>query len=159
MNWDQQEIETLSPILEQIREALEPLEDKEILVLCSAAGQLAFWLAERMVHGHLTGLECDAEMLSAARLRASEEGLDYLCEATPCDFRDWMAEAGLREVEAWDCTALVRQVWERRCLADTNLEHHSGYHYLLDDPQFCLGASLFNIYIRGRKPSGKRRNS
>ena len=41
-------------------------------------------------------------------------GLDYLCEATQDDFREWMEEAGLVDVEVLDFTPLVRRVWQER---------------------------------------------
>lgn len=80
MQWSQSEIERLSPILGQIRADLEPLNGKSILVLCSAAGEIPFWLAERMTHGHILGVELNDDLLEAARLSASEKRLGRLVE-------------------------------------------------------------------------------
>ncbi len=78
-------------------------------------------------------------------------GLDYLCEATPKDFQNWMAEAGLTEIEISDFTPLVRKVWERRQANDLLREHHHGYDVLLGHPEFGLGKSVFYIYVCGKK--------
>ena len=80
MKWRPAEIKMLSPILDQIQCDLEPLNGKEILVLCSATGEIAFWLAERMTHGRVLGVELDPESLKAAQLAAKERGLDALVE-------------------------------------------------------------------------------
>ena len=48
MKWTQSEIELLSPILEQIRTDLGPLDDKNILILCSAGGDVALWLVKKL---------------------------------------------------------------------------------------------------------------
>jgi predicted O-methyltransferase YrrM len=79
-------------------------------------------------------------------------GLDYLCEATQDDFRCWMKEAGLMDVEIMDLTTIVRRVWEQRRSTIPMAEEHKGYVYLLDDPNFGLGRAVFYIYVRGKKP-------
>ena len=79
-------------------------------------------------------------------------GLDYLCEGTPDDFRKWMGEAGLTDIEVHDLTPLVRHVWERRAEADASRKHWSAYDLLLEDATLRLGRSIFYIYARGRKP-------
>ena len=78
-------------------------------------------------------------------------GLDYLCEATPEDFRSWMVSAGLVNITLQDLTPLVRTVWEARRTSDRSPSHHQGYTYLLDDPNIGLGHSIFYIYVRGEK--------
>ena len=57
MQWSYSEIKKLSSILEQMQTDLEPLDGKSILVLCSAAGRIPFWLAERMTRGHILALK------------------------------------------------------------------------------------------------------
>jgi len=82
MGWSQSEIESLSPILGQLQADLELLHEKSLLVLCSAAGQIAFWLAERMTGGHILGVELNEGLLQAARRSASEKRLRL-----PVEFR------------------------------------------------------------------------
>ncbi len=79
-------------------------------------------------------------------------GLDYLCEGTQDDFRRWMGEAGLTDVEVLDLTPIVRQVWEQRRKSTSIAKGHKGFAYLLDDPNFGLGEAIFYIYVRGKKP-------
>ena len=229
MKWDPFEIEQLRPILQQVQADLEPLEGKHILVLCSAAGEVAFWLGERMKNGHVTGLELDPALLEgsqcAAKNRGLEDvveflqvektriplpdgtfdglvsefiafptpapaeigqpemarvlkpggkmaltdvivtrpvppairsdlqaiGLDYLCDATPDDFRSWMTAAGLGNIKTLDFTPVVKQVWKQRRESDQLLEHQKGYADLFDDPEFRLGTAIFYIYVCGVK--------
>lgn len=233
MEWSQEELEKLSPILERIHENLRPLERKKILVLCSATGDVALWLAERMRgnNGKVIGLELDERLLDLSRRRTREQGLekvielyradrykipfpdgefdalvsefilfptpqpteigqpemarvlkpegvivvtdvivtkpipnevkerlralglDYLCEATQEDFRRWMREAGLMDVEVLDFTSLVERVWQEKRALDPAPEHRESYALLLDDPQFRLGEAIFYIYVRGVKPA------
>lgn len=80
MRWSLSEIEGLSPILEQIQADLEPLNGKSILVLCSAVGEIPFWLAGRMTQGHILGLELNDKLLEAARRQAREKGVGHLVE-------------------------------------------------------------------------------
>ena len=79
-------------------------------------------------------------------------GLDYLCEGTHGDFRRWMTEAGLINVEVRDLTSIVRKVWEDRYASDFSASHQTGYSYLLDDPRVGLGKTIFYIYVCGEKP-------
>ena len=230
MKWSRNEINCLLPILEQISSDLTPVDGKNFLILSSATGEVAFWLAEMMEQGNVTGLELDQESLDIAR-RATREmglegvvefrpaeiqhipmpdacfdvlvseftvyptnspteigqpemvrvlkpggklvltdvivtkplpeqvrhalatiGLDYLCEGTQDDFRRWMVEAGLINVEVRDLTSIVRNVWEDRYASDFATSHQSGYSYLLDDPRVGLGKTIFYIYVRGEKP-------
>jgi arsenite methyltransferase len=231
MKWNRSEIDRLSPILEQLSIDLVPVDGKRILVLCSAAGEVVFRLAEMMETGKVTGLELDQESLEIARRSAHEMGLesmvefmpaekdhlpmldssfdalvsefivyptslpteidqiemarvlasggkmaltdvivttpmppqvrqeltmiglDYLCEATQDDFRRWMAEAGLINVNILDLTSTVRQVWESRGETDLSAAHQRGYSYLLDGGNFGLGKAIFYIYVRGEKPN------
>jgi ubiquinone/menaquinone biosynthesis C-methylase UbiE len=80
-------------------------------------------------------------------------GLDYLCDATLKDFRRWMAEAGLINIQVQDITSTLRKVWQDRCASDFTSSHEAGYTYLLDDPQIRLGKSIFYIYVHGEKPA------
>ncbi|MEW6229869.1 MAG: methyltransferase domain-containing protein [Bacillota bacterium] len=210
---------------------LEPLNGKSILVLCSGAGGIPFWLAERTTQGHILGVELDDDLLGAARLSAEEKGLshlvefrkaektrlafpdnmfdrlisefiifptptpteigqpemarvlkpggkmvitdvivtkpispevrkelnaiglDYLCEGTAGDFRSWMQEAGLTDIEVKDFTPLVKAVWERRRNQDASPVHRTGYSLLLEDASLKLGEGTFYIYVRGTKPA------
>src|SRR3990172_5830145 len=229
MQWSQSEIEELSTILERIQADLEPLNGKSILVLCSAAGEIPLWLAQRMTQGNIMGVELNDDLLDAARRSASEKrldhllefrkaektrlslpegmfdglisefvifptsmpteigqpemarvlktggrmlitdvivtrsispearqalntiGLDYLCEGTADDFRSWMQEAGLTDIEVEDLTPMVKAVWEQRRMQDPESDHHTGYSLLLDDPAIRLGKGILYIYVRGTK--------
>ena len=230
MKWNRSEIDRLSSILEQMSADLAPVDGKRILVLCSAAGDVVFRLAEMMEIGKVTGLEFDPDSLELARRAAHEIGLegmveflpaeqksipmpdasfdalvsefivypttspteigqaemgrvlapggkmiltdvivtkrlpaqirqelaliglDYLCEATREDFRRWMTDAGLVNVETLDLTPTVRNVWENRRSIDLTAAHQPGYSYLLDNPDFGLGKAIFYIYVHGEKP-------
>ena len=230
MKWAQSEIELLSPILEQLRTDLEPIDDKNILVLCSAGGEIALWLAKKLKHGKVTGLELDQGLLESGcqlakaqglekfvEFRRAEKtylplpdntldalvsefivfptpvpteigqpemarvlksggmivltdvivtksipqsvrvefqviGLDYLCEGTQEEFRHWMEEAGLIDVEVADLTSTVCQVWDQRRRTIPITEKPRDYAYLLDDPNFRLGEAIFYIYVHGKKP-------
>ncbi len=230
MKWSQSEIEILSPILQQMQADLEPLDGKQVLVLCSAAGDIAFRLAERMNNGKVTGLEFNEDLIEVARNMATARGLghvvdfqkteksriplpdetfdalvsefivfptptptqigqpemarvlksggkmvisdvivtkpippavrnefeaiglDYLCDGTQDDFRRWMTQAGLTNVEIMDFTPVVRKVWQEKQDADKSPDHNMGYSYLLQNPEFRLGEAIFYIYVRGEKP-------
>ncbi len=80
MNWTQNEIALLSPVLERFEIDLKPLEGKNILVLCSAGGDVAFWLASRMKQGKVTGTELDPYLLDRSREQAKEQGLESIVE-------------------------------------------------------------------------------
>ncbi len=77
-------------------------------------------------------------------------GLDYLCVATPEDFRGWMEDAGLVDVEVLDVTDVVRPVWERR-LSDPSVA--SAVRHLLGSGSWSLGHGLQYIRVRGTKPT------
>ena len=62
------EQEILSPVLEKI----SPIEGRHVLVLCSATGDVAFWLDKRMKTGRVVGLELSEAQLKAARARAKD---------------------------------------------------------------------------------------
>jgi ubiquinone/menaquinone biosynthesis C-methylase UbiE len=85
MKWGRTEIELLFPILEQVSADLAPVDGKQILVLCSATGELAFWLGEMMEQGKVTGVELDRESLEIARRAAHEMGLESTVEFLPAE--------------------------------------------------------------------------
>ena len=85
MKWTQSEIKQLSPLLEQVQADLEPLEGENILVLCSAAGEIAFWLGEKVKHGKVTGVELSQELLDVARSSARRKGLENIVEFQPTE--------------------------------------------------------------------------
>lgn len=85
MRWAENEIEMLSPILEQVRRDLEPLDDRNILVLCSASGDIAFWLARGLKRGRITGLELDQRLLEHSSQRAREQGLSSVIDFRPAE--------------------------------------------------------------------------
>jgi len=78
-------------------------------------------------------------------------GLDYLCEATQDDFRTWMKDAGLVNIEVLDFTPLLRRVWKRRQSRDPSPGHQIGYFTLLEDLALRLEEAIFYIYVRGEK--------
>jgi ubiquinone/menaquinone biosynthesis C-methylase UbiE len=80
MLWSPAEVEELSPILDQLRAGLEPVDGQDVLVLCSAGGEVPFRLATGMTHGHILGLELDRGLLESARLAAREKQLGHLVE-------------------------------------------------------------------------------
>ena len=83
MKWGRNEIERLSPILEQLSADLAPVDGKQLLVLCSAMGEVAFRLGEMMEIGRVTGLEMDPESLELARRAAHEMGLEGMVKFLP----------------------------------------------------------------------------
>lgn len=85
MKWSRSEIDHLLPILEQVSSDLAPVDGKKILVLCSAMGEVAFWLGEMMEQGKVTGLELDQESLDIARRAAHEMGLEQVVEFLPVE--------------------------------------------------------------------------
>jgi ubiquinone/menaquinone biosynthesis C-methylase UbiE len=85
MKWGRNEIDLLSPILEQVSSDLAPVDGKHILVLCSATGEVAFWLGEMMEQGKVTGVELDGEALEIARRSAHEMGLEAIVEFQPAE--------------------------------------------------------------------------
>lgn len=87
MKWGRNEIDRLSPILEQISSDLAPVDGKQILVLCSATGELVFWLGEMMEQGKVTGVELDQESLTIARRSAHEMGLERMVEFVPAEMQ------------------------------------------------------------------------
>ncbi len=233
MRWGRSEIDWLSPVLEQVSRDLAPVDGKDILILCSATGEVAFWLAEMMERGKVVGLELDPEALATAQRSTHEMGLDsivefkpaekksiplpdtmfdglvsefivyptptpteigqlemarvlkpggrmiltdvivtkplpaqvrdalqsigldYLCEGTQNDFRKWMKEAGLVNIEVLDLTPTLRRVWEIRRSEDRSSSHQPGYSFLLDHPAYGLGRAIYYIYVRGDKPKNR----
>ncbi len=89
MNWSGSEIEMLSPVLEKVWEEAELLGDENLLVLCSATGEMAFWLAEKMKAGHIVGAEVDPRLVEASRLAAETRGLGGRVEFCPTE-KTWL---------------------------------------------------------------------
>ena len=85
MKWNRSEIDRLSTILEQMSSDLVPVDGKRILVLCSAAGEMAFRLAEMMESGKVMGMELDPEALEISRRAAHEMGLEGMVEFLPAE--------------------------------------------------------------------------
>lgn len=85
MKWSRTEIDRLYPILEQVSSDLFPVDGKNILVLCSATGEVAIWLGEMMETGKITGLELDLESLELAQRSAREMGLEQVIEFKPAE--------------------------------------------------------------------------
>lgn len=85
MKWGRNEIDRLSPILEQISADLAPVDGKTILVLCSATGEMVFWLGEMMELGKVTGVELSEEALGIARRASHEMGLEGIVEFVPAE--------------------------------------------------------------------------
>ncbi len=83
MRWNRNEINQLSPILERIVSDLAPVDGKNILVLCSALGDVVFWLAEIMEQGKVVGIELDKESLEIARRTIHEMGLEGMVDFQP----------------------------------------------------------------------------
>jgi ubiquinone/menaquinone biosynthesis C-methylase UbiE len=85
MNWNRNEIEHLAPILEQVSADLAPVDGKQVLVLGSGSGEVAFWLAEMMEQGKVMGLEFDPPSLEISRHAAHEMGLENVVEFLPAE--------------------------------------------------------------------------
>jgi SAM-dependent methyltransferase len=228
--WGEEDFGELEAIPQRIEEELGPLREKDILVLCCGAGEVALRLARKMAgSGKVVGLDLSDDLLEGARRKAKAEGLegvvqfqkaekhhipfpdrtfdtlvsefivypapliteigqpemarvlkpggrmvltdvivtkplaeetaealkaiglDYLCEGTPDDFRRWMEDAGLVNIEILDFTPLLRKVWERRREGDALPGHQAGYFTLLEDPALQLGQAIFYIYVQGEK--------
>ena len=97
----------------------------------------------------ITDVIVPAEPPPEVRAELSAAGLDYLCVATPDDFRRWLEEAGLTDVEVLDLTDVVRLVWERR-LSDPSVVQAASH--LLGSGPWSLGHGLRYVRVRGTKP-------
>jgi len=80
MKWSQAEIEQLSPILERVQTDLGSPGGRDILVLCSAGGDVAIWLAQRLKPARVVGLELDETSLQVAQRLAEATGLTATVE-------------------------------------------------------------------------------
>lgn len=79
--WMKHELKVLQPILERMAQDAAPLEGKKILVLCSAAGDVAFQLAERVgCQGKIVGLELNDALLKQAQAEAQRRDLSAVIE-------------------------------------------------------------------------------
>ncbi len=87
MKWNRNEIDRLSPVLERVSADLAPVDGRSILVLCSATGEVAFWLGEMMEQGKVTGMELDQESLAISRRSVHEMGLEATVEFLPADMQ------------------------------------------------------------------------
>ena len=83
------------------------------------------------------------------RAALSGVGLTYLCVATTEDFRRWMEEAGLADVEVSDLTDFLLPVWERRL---ANKPEAAAVRHLLGNGPWRLGHGVRYIRARGVKP-------
>jgi len=81
-------------------------------------------------------------------------GLDYLCQGTQDEFRNWMKDANLINVEILDFTPVVRRVWKQRQERAVASKQQKAYSLLLEDLEFELGKSVFYIYVRGERKAG-----
>ena len=76
--WSEPEVRALAPVLGRLQVALGPLEGKQVLVLCSAGGDVVLDLAQRVgVRGRVTGLELNPAMLRISRDRAAMSNVNY----------------------------------------------------------------------------------
>lgn len=80
MRWTKSDLERLAPILQQIENDLTPLAGRQVLVLCSAAGELVFRLAQKVGNGKVTGVELNSELLHVARDARTARGLGRTVE-------------------------------------------------------------------------------
>ncbi len=70
--WSRSEVELLEPVLEAMEVALGPLAGRDVVVLCSAHGDLAVRLAARVgVGGSVLGLERSDRLVEVARAKAA----------------------------------------------------------------------------------------
>ena len=100
----------------------------------------------------LTDVIVTFPLIQNVRQELTSLGLDYLCEATVVDFRNWMLDSGMINIEVIDLTPTLRKVWENRRQDDKNPQHQRAYYHLLDDPLTSLDKAIFYIYVRGEKP-------
>ncbi|MFB6290615.1 MAG: class I SAM-dependent methyltransferase [Candidatus Bipolaricaulia bacterium] len=77
ITWDEKDLKNLEPVLERIEGDLYPLEEKDLLVLCSGRGELTLRLAEKVgEEGMVVGAELDEKLIEAGRERAKSRGLE-----------------------------------------------------------------------------------
>ena len=86
-----------------------------------------------------------------ARKELNAIGVDYLCEGAAEDFRKWMQEAGLIDIEVENFTLIVPLVGDAQRVQDPSPDHRIGYSLLLDDSSVKLGDNIYYIYVRGTK--------
>jgi ubiquinone/menaquinone biosynthesis C-methylase UbiE len=80
-NWSEEEFAKLEGILSKIAAELEPLPGKEVLVLCSGAGEVVLWLGRRMErNGRVVGLDLSEELLELSRGKARAAGLEGIVQ-------------------------------------------------------------------------------
>jgi len=89
MRWSAAEIQQLEPILDEVCGAAEILGEERVLVLCSAAGDMAFRLANKLTCGQIIGAELDASLVEAARLAAAKRGVSGRVEFCPTE-KTWL---------------------------------------------------------------------
>jgi len=77
-------------------------------------------------------------------------GIDYLCEGTQEDFKKWMTNAGLKNVEIVDLTTQIKLIWEERFQKSEDYKFSKAYYHLLNS-EFGLGKNIFYIYVKGEK--------
>jgi ubiquinone/menaquinone biosynthesis C-methylase UbiE len=79
-------------------------------------------------------------------------GMNYLCETSPEQMRDWIEAAGLIQTNEYDFTNLLQRIWRARRAADIYLRGSIGYSLLLDNPAYCLGCAIHYLYMSASKP-------
>ncbi len=71
--WNKEEKKQLLQIFKKIKQDLEPIDGKKILILCSAKGDIAFYLAHSNKNIHIIGLELNEVFLNES-IKIKDEG-------------------------------------------------------------------------------------
>jgi SAM-dependent methyltransferase len=78
--WNKEEKKQLSQIFKKIKQDLEPIDGKKILILCSAKGDIAFYLAHSNKNIYITGLELNEAFLNESIKIKDKENLNNSIE-------------------------------------------------------------------------------
>lgn len=76
MAWRADELQVLRPVLDRIADELRRAGARDVLVICSAAGDVPLLLARSLPEIRLTALELDEQSLDRSRARVKSAGLD-----------------------------------------------------------------------------------
>ncbi|NPV87971.1 methyltransferase domain-containing protein [Coprothermobacteraceae bacterium] len=222
--WTVEDKKLLKPIYERIVRDLLEATPKNLLVLCSARGELACYVAKRLTGVRIVGLELDEQLLEQsvrhAQLQSVSDrvtlleaqldripfpdeafdalvsefivdptttptsigqnemarvlrrggrliltdviaegldesdktalrsiGLEYVCDATVEDFKQWLGRAGFVNVNVEDLSFLVRPIWASRAAKDLVSQNLHAYRLVLGAA--CSHPSkIIYIYIR-----------